>query len=49
LARIELTIAMEALHSRIPDYALVENDPPLFHASQVRGCARLPITFTPSA
>lgn len=48
LARIELTLAMEELHRRIPDYALVESDPPVLHASQVRGCARLPITFTPS-
>lgn len=47
-ARIELNAAIEALHRRIPDCALAENDPPLFHTSQVRGCAKLPITFTPS-
>jgi cytochrome P450 len=47
LARIELTIAMEELHRRIPDYQLVESDPPVFHSSQVRGCMRMPITFTP--
>jgi len=47
LARIELTIAMEELHRRIPDYQLVESDPPVFHSSQVRGCIRMPITFTP--
>ena len=49
LARIELTIALEELHRRIPDYQLVDSDPPIFHSSQVRGCIRLPITFTPSA
>lgn len=47
LARIELRIAMEELHRRIPDYQMVESDPPVFHSSQVRGCVRLPITFTP--
>src|ERR1700757_2608867 len=46
LARIELTIALEELHRRIPDYQLVESDPPVFHSSQVRGCMRMPITFT---
>lgn len=49
LARIELSLALEELHRRIPDYDLVESDPPILHASQVRGCMRLPITFTPTA
>lgn len=49
LGRIELTIALEELHRRIPDYALVDEDPPVFHSTQVRGCARMPITFTPEA
>ncbi|WP_370500893.1 cytochrome P450 [Mycolicibacterium sp. jd] len=47
LGRIELKIALEELHRRIPDYALVDSDPPVFHSTQVRGCARMPITFTP--
>jgi cytochrome P450 len=47
LARVELNIAMQELHRRIPDYTFVEGDPPVFHASQVRGCARMPITFPP--
>jgi cytochrome P450 len=47
LGRLELTIALEELHRRIPDYQLVESDPPVFHATQVRGCMRMPITFTP--
>lgn len=49
LARVELRMALEELHRRIPDYELVENDPPILHASQVRGCMRLPITFTPTS
>jgi cytochrome P450 len=47
LGRVELTIALEELHRRIPDYQLVESDPPVFHSTQVRGCLRMPITFTP--
>jgi cytochrome P450 len=49
LARIELKLALEELHRRLPDYQLVDSDPPILHASQVRGCVRLPITFTPSS
>lgn len=49
LARIELKLALEELHRRIPDYRLVDGDPPILHASQVRGCVRLPITFTPGS
>ena len=48
LGRIELVIALEGLHRRIPDYELVESDPPSYHSTQVRGCHRMPITFTPS-
>lgn len=47
LARIELTVAMEELHARIPDYRFVESNPPVFHSSQVRGCVTMPIEFTP--
>lgn len=47
LARIELRVALEEIHRRIPDYALVADQPPVMHSSQVRGCTRLPITFTP--
>ncbi|MCD2111603.1 cytochrome P450 [Rhodococcus rhodochrous] len=49
LARLELSIALEELHRRIPDYELVESDPPILHATQVRGCIRLPIRFTPTS
>ena len=47
LGRVELVIALEELHRRIPDYQLVDSDRPEFHATQVRGCKRMPITFTP--
>lgn len=47
LGRVELTIALEELHRRIPDYQLVDSDPPVYHSTQVRGCLRMPITFTP--
>ncbi|WP_040784638.1 cytochrome P450 [Rhodococcus ruber] len=49
LARLELSIALEELHRRVPDYELVESDPPVLHATQVRGCLRLPIKFTPTS
>lgn len=48
LGRLELIVAFEELHRRIPDYQLVESDPPHWHSTQVRGCHRMPITFTPS-
>lgn len=48
LARLELSIALEELHRRIPDYELIDSDPPILHATQVRGCLRLPIKFTPT-
>lgn len=47
LGRVELVVALEELHRRIPDYQLVPSDPPVFHSTQVRGCHRMPITFTP--
>lgn len=47
LARIELQLAFEEIHARIPDYDLIAEDPPIMHSSQVRGCVKLPITFTP--
>ena len=47
LARIELTIALEEIHRRIPDYRLDPGQAALSHASQVRGVVKLPILFTP--
>lgn len=47
LARIELRIALEEIHRRIPDYRPAPGSTPIAHASQVRGVVQLPITFTP--
>ncbi len=49
LARVELRIALEELHRRIPDYRLAPDAVTLWHASQVRGVLQLPIVFTPEA
>ena len=49
LARIEMNIALEALLRRIPDFDLVPEDPPTYHPGQVRGCARMPLRFTPES
>jgi cytochrome P450 len=47
LVRVELAIALEELHRRIPDYRLIEDRPPVHHGSQVRGLISLPLEFTP--
>lgn len=47
LARIELRVALEELHRRIPDYRLDPENPPVVRPSQVRSVARMPILFTP--
>lgn len=47
LARIELTVAFEELHRRIPDYRRKAGEPLLAHGSQTRGVIRLPLLFTP--
>lgn len=49
LARVELRIALEELHRRIPDYRVAPDAVTLWHASQVRGVLQLPIVFTPEA
>jgi cytochrome P450 len=46
LARVELAIALEEIHRRIPDYQVEGNRPPTFHHSQVRGVRELHLTFT---
>jgi cytochrome P450 len=48
LARLELRLALEELHKRIPDYQLVEGDPPRMTGSQIRSCEHLRIEFTPT-
>lgn len=47
LALLELRVAFEELHRRLPDYALDEQRPPRLHMSQVRGVETLHLTFTP--
>ena len=47
LARIEISLALQEIHRRIPDYRLDPDQPVLTHASQVRGVLRLPLIFTP--
>jgi cytochrome P450 len=49
LARIELRIAFEEIHRRIPDYAIDTTQQTVSHSSQVRGVAKLPLIFTPEA
>lgn len=49
LARIELRIALEEIHRRIPDYRLDPDKPALSHATSVRGVVALPILFTPES
>ncbi|NMO91563.1 cytochrome P450 [Actinomycetospora sp. TBRC 11914] len=49
LARVELAIALAEIHQRIPDYRLEADNPPISHASQVRGVAVLPLEFTAEA
>jgi hypothetical protein len=47
LARVELRIALEEIHRRIPDYRLDPEEAPTTHGSQTRGVLRMPIVFTP--
>jgi cytochrome P450 len=47
LARIELRIALEEIHRRIPDYRLDPAKPALSQATAIRGVVALPILFTP--
>lgn len=49
LARLELRIAFEELHRRIPDYRLDPDDPPVRHLSQVKGVVSLPLILGESA
>ncbi|HEY9564490.1 MAG TPA: cytochrome P450 [Nocardioides sp.] len=43
LARLELRVAFEEIHTRMPDYRLDPEDPPVRHLSQVKGVVRLPL------
>jgi cytochrome P450 len=49
LARLELRVAFEELHRRMPDYRLDPDDPPVRHLSQVKGVVKLPLIIGESA
>ncbi|MGV0834339.1 cytochrome P450 [Mycolicibacterium thermoresistibile] len=49
LARIEMSITLEELHRRIPDYRIDTSKPTISQATQIRGVLQLPIVFTPEA
>lgn len=49
LARIEMSITLEELHRRIPDYRVDPSKPTISQATQIRGVLQLPIVFTPEA
>jgi cytochrome P450 len=50
LARLEFTVGLEQVLSRMPDYALAPGADPVFHGNSVtRGYRRLPVVFTPAA
>lgn len=45
--RVELRIAFEELHRRIPDYRIDPTEKSVTHPTQVRGVIKLPLLFTP--
>ena len=47
LARVELKVALEEIHRRLPDYELVAGEPPVLRLHQVKGVERLKLRFTP--
>ena len=47
LARLELRIALEELHRRIPDYRITPGAAPLYINYGVRAAIQLPLSFTP--
>ena len=49
LARLEATIALEQVQSRLGDWRVREDELERVHSSNVRGFARFPIDFSPSA
>ena len=48
LARVELAIALEEIHRRLPDYRLDPSQPIVRHHGQVRGVNTMTLQFTPS-
>ena len=49
LARLELRIALEELHRRIPDYRIIPGREPVYINYGVRAAIQLPLSFTPQA
>ena len=47
LARLELRVALQEWHRRIPDYRVPDGATPMEHASLVLGLDTLPLTWTP--
>jgi cytochrome P450 len=47
LARMELRVALETLHARIPDYRLDPAAPPGYNNGPIRNVDPLPLLFTP--
>lgn len=45
LARLELRVALEEFHRRIPEYTITPGEEPLFTNYGVRAAVNLPITF----
>jgi cytochrome P450 len=48
LARLEMRVALEELHRRLPDYAIKDGEIPLY-TSGIRAVEYLPLVFTPVA
>lgn len=48
LARVELTVAFEELHRRIPDYRIDPELPPIRHVGLVTGVEQLGLLYTPT-
>lgn len=46
LARLELVVALEEWHRRIPDYSLDSSEPLKFHSGGVAGFEKLPLTWS---
>ena len=49
LARLELRIALEELHRRIPDYRITPGKAPVYMNYGVRAAVQLPLSFTATA
>ena len=48
LARLEMRVAIEELHRRLPDYAIKAGETPRY-VMGIRAVEYLPLTFTPTA